>query len=299
MKVWLLTKRCWEDSWHARKFKEAARELGIECYTVTPGDFDIVVTKEGKSSLFYRGKPIELPDCVVPRTGKAYFFRAVMRHLEHEGVLVLNSGESVNIAADKLATLQHLKMHNIPIPKTLLAKFPFDLNLVKKEFTFPLILKTVSGSSGKGVFLCENQHKLKDSMDLIESSKNSSVNIILQEFIKTSRGRDLRVIVIGGRPYGAMLRLAKRGKFKANYEAGGSVEFYKLNPAIEWLAVESAKILNLDFAGVDILFDGDKYVVCEVNSAPGFEGFISATGINIPKILLEYIQVHLSGMVAK
>ena len=299
MKVWLLTKKCWENSWHARKFKEAAKELGMGCYTVTPEDFDIIVTKEGKSSLFYKGKPVELPDCILPRTGESYFFRAVMRHLEHQGVLVLNSGESVNIAADKLATLQHLKIHNIPIPKTLLAKFPFDLNLVKKEFSFPLILKTVSGSCGKGVFLCENQHKLQDTMDLIESSKNSRVNIIIQDFIKASKGRDLRIIVIGGRPYGAMLRTAKKGKFKANFEAGGKVEFFEMNPSIEWLAVESAKILNLDLAGVDILFDGDKYVVCEVNAAPGFEGFISATGINIPKIVLEYIKVRVSGLVEK
>jgi gamma-F420-2:alpha-L-glutamate ligase len=294
MKVWILTRRCWENSWHARKFKEAAKELGIECYTVTPEDFDIIVTKKGKPSIYYKGKSVKLPDCVIPRTGQSYFFRAVMRHLEHLGVLILNSGESIDLAADKLATLQQLKMHNLPIPKTLLAKFPVDVDLVKKEFSFPIILKTVSGSCGKGVFLCENKHKLQDTMELIEASKNSQVNIILQEFIRSSKGRDLRVIVIGGRPYGAMLRTAKRGKFKANFEAGGCVEFYKMDPAIEWLAVESAKILNLDIAGVDLLFDGDKYVICEVNSAPGFEGFGKATGINIPKIIFEYIKVHLS-----
>lgn len=294
MKVWLLTIRRWENSWHAGKFKEAAKELGIKCYTVTPEDLDIIVTKEGKPSIYYRGKPVELPDCVIPRTGKSYFFRAVMRHLEHLGVLVLNTGDSVTLATDKLATLQCLKLHNLPIPKTLLAKFPINMELIIKEFSFPIILKTVLGSCGKGVFLCENKHKLQDAMDLIETSRDKNVNIILQEFIKSSRGRDLRVIVIGGKAYGAMLRTAGRGKFKANFEAGGNVEFYKMNSTIEWLAVESARILNLDFAGVDILFDGDKYTICEVNSAPGFEGFGKATGINIPKTIFEYIQVRLN-----
>ena len=294
MKVWLLTTKCWQNSWHARRFKEVAKELGIQCYTVTLRDLDIIVTKEGKSSVYYQGKPVILPDCIIARTGNSYAFNAIMRHLDHLGVVVLNRGDSMALASDKLATLQCLKLHNIPVPKTLLAKFPIDMNLIKKEFSFPLILKTVTGSFGKGVFLCENKNKLQETMDLIEASKDSRTNIILQEFIKSSKGRDLRIIVIGGRPYGAMLRTAKKGSFRANYEAGGGVSLYEMNPEIEWLAVESAKVLNLDLAGVDLLFDGDKYIVCEVNSAPGFAGFEKATGLNIPKAIFEYIQIHIS-----
>ena len=296
MKIWILTKREWQASFHNIRFKETSKGLGIRCYTVCPEDLDIVTTKEGKSSIYYKGELATLPDCLIPRMGSAtsYFAHAVIRHCEHHDVLVLNSSDSIAVSKDKLATLQVLKNHNIPIPKTILAKFPLDIGVIRKEFTFPIILKTVSGSFGKGVFLCETRSKLKDTMDLMEISKDSKVNVILQEFVKTSKGRDIRVFVIGGRPYGAMLRTAKRGKFKANVSAGGNFSNYELNPTIEWLAVESARILNLDIAGVDILFDGDKFLVCEVNSSPGFEGFEKATGLDIPKTIFEYIKLRLS-----
>jgi len=297
MKVWILTKQGWGDSLPNLRFKETAKVMGIDCYIVNPEDFDIIATKEGQSSIFYRGQKIVLPDILIPRMGSTttYFASAVIRHLDHLGVLVLNSSRSIEIAKDKLATLQLLNLNNIPTPKTILAKSPVDLKVVESEFSYPIVLKTVSGSFGKGVFLCENRTKLMDTLDLMEISKDPSVNLILQEFIKTSKGRDIRVFAIGGRPYGAMLRKAKRGKFKANYSAGGSVEKYELNPDIEWLSVQCANILGLDIAGVDILFDGEHYKVCEVNSAPGFEGFEKATNLNVPKAIFEYAKLRLQG----
>ncbi|MFH1642817.1 MAG: RimK family alpha-L-glutamate ligase [Nanoarchaeota archaeon] len=295
MKVWLLTKKGHGRSVHNLRFKETAKKMGIECYVVNPEDLDIIVTKKGKSSIYYQGEYIKLPDCLIPRmgSGTSYFAHVIIRHLEHLGVFVLNSNESIATSKDKLSTLQLLKLNNLPIPKTQLAKFPINMKVVEKEFSFPIIVKTVSGSYGKGVFLCETKIKFKDTMDLIEISKDPNTNIIIQEFVKSSKGRDIRVMVVGGRPCGAMLRQAKRGKFKANYSAGGRVSNFILNKDVEWLAVESARVLGLDMAGVDILFDGDKYAICEVNSAPGFEGFEKATQIDYPKVVFDYIRVRL------
>ena len=295
MKVWLLTKKGLTSDPQILRFKETAKEMGIECYVVNPEEFDLITTKEGQSSVRYNGEKVKLPDCLIPRRGSAtnYFAHAVIRHFEHLGVLVLNSGHSINIAQDKLATSQILTLNHIPVPKTILAKSPVNLKVIESEFDYPIILKTVSGSYGKGVFLCENRSKLKDVLDLMEESKDPQVNVILQEFVKSSKGRDIRVIVIGGRVYGAMLRTAKRGYYKANYSAGANVSAFKLNKRIEWLALESTRVLNLDVAGVDILFDGKNYKVCEVNSAPGFEGFEKATGLDVPKAILEYVKFRL------
>jgi len=158
-----------------------------------------------------------------------------------------------------------------------------------------LIVKTVSGSYGKGVFLCENRDQLEDLADLIEVSKDQRVNVIIQEFVLFSNGKDVRVFVVGRRHIGAMVRIAREGKLKANFSAGGTVASFDLNPAVERLAVESAKLVGLDIAGIDILFDGDSYKVCEVNSSPGFEGFEKATGLNVPQEIYHYIQVRLGG----
>lgn len=295
MKVWLLAKKENFENYENQKFKEVAEEEGIEFEFVSNEDIDILVTKEGKKSIIYKGDYVDLPDCLIPRRGAStkYFDLAVIRQLERMGVFVANSSQSIEIAKDKLQTLQILAGNKIPIPKTILAKLPLNIDFIEKYFTYPLILKTLQGSEGKGVFLCENRNQLEDLVDFIEASKSTDTNFIIQEFVKSSKGKDIRVFVVGGRALGAILRIAKEGKIKANVSAGGEVEPFELNPEVEWLAVESARIIGLDIAGVDIFFNGDTYLVNEVNSSPGFKGFTKATGINIPKEIYHYIRVRL------
>ncbi len=295
MKIWILKRRETFDCYENERFHEEAKKLGFEVETVAPEDFDIITTKEGKKSILHKGENVELPDCLLPRmgSGTTYFALAVIRHLERLGVFVLNQSHSIESSKDKLATVQILASNNIPTPKTMLAKFPLNIDIIEKEFDYPLVVKTISGTFGKGIFLCKDRNQLEDLGGLIEISKNPSINVIIQEFISSSSGKDIRVVVIGGRAIGAMLRKAQEGKFKANYSAGGTVEPLKLNPAMEWLAVESAKLLDLEIAGVDLLFDGDHYKICEVNSAPQFRGFEEATKINVPLKIFNYIKVRL------
>ncbi len=291
MKVWILAKEGNYGSYENKRFMEVAESHGIEATMVAPRNFDLIVTKGGRRSILYNGAVLDLPDCLIPRRGSSstYFTLAVIRHLENLGIPVLNSSHSTETAKDKLATMQILSANNIPIPKTMLARFPLDTGMVEKEFTFPVIVKTVSGSKGKGVLLCENVAQLEDLAGLMEISKDSNVNVILQEFVSSSRGRDIRVITLGGKPVGAMLRTAKEGRLKANVHSGGSVSKFEMNPELENLAVKCSKLLGLELAGVDVLFDGDDYKVSEVNSSPGFEGFETATGINVAEKIYEHI----------
>lgn len=297
MKIWVLAKKENFKSYENTRFIKEIKKMKVQCELVSPEEFDILVSKKGEKSILRNGSPVVVPDCLIPRmgSGTTYFALAILRHLEKLNIFVLNNSQSIEIAKDKLATLQILASNNIPIPKTLLAKFPLNISYIEQEFSYPLIIKTVSGSQGKGVFLCENKTQLEDLLDLIEVSKDSKVNLIIQEFIYGSKGKDIRVVVVGGRAIGSMLRIAQEGKFKANFSAGGSVDSFPLDPALEWLAVESAKLINLDIAGVDLLFDGDTYKVCEVNSSPGFKGFEKAVDINVPMEIYKYIQLRLQG----
>ncbi len=217
---------------------------------VDPNKFDIVIEEGERERILYEGNNEDRINCLITRlgSGTTYFDLATLRHLENLGLHVLNSSESIEVGKDKLATMQVLAANKIPIPKTMLAKFPLDIDLLEQEFSYPLIIKPVSGSKGRGLFLCENKIQMADLIELIEISIDPKVNVIIQDFISSSLGKDIRVIVVGGRAIGAILRTAKRGKFKANYSAGGSVAPYDLNEAIEWLAVESARVIGLDLA---------------------------------------------------
>lgn len=294
MNVWILAKREKFDNYENTRFLEVAASLDIQLTLLSPDDCEIITTKEGRKSLYVLGEPLQrLPDCVIPRTGSgtSYFEFAVIRHLERIGVFLMNAADAIELAKDKLATIQTLASSNVPMPKTLLGKYPLDLEVIEREFTFPVILKKISSSMGKGVVLCQDRTQLEDVIDLVHPS---STNFIIQECIAESLGKDIRVLVVGGRPIGAILRTARQGSFKANFSAGGTVEPFPLSADIEWLAVESARLMGLDIAGVDLLFDKQGYRICEVNSAPFFEGFEQATQINVPEEIFHCIRVRLA-----
>jgi len=106
-------------------------------------------------------------------------------------------------------------------------------------------------------------------------------------------GEDLRVLVIGGKVIGAMKRTAPEGDFRANITAGGTGENFSVTEEIDFIARETAKVLGLDIAGVDLLFDENGFRVCEANSNPGFLGFEKYCSIDVADLLTEYIKFKI------
>ncbi|MBW6470390.1 MAG: RimK family alpha-L-glutamate ligase [Methanosarcinaceae archaeon] len=298
MKGWILYKDSASglkpEAYEVHRLLKSAEENGIEMQVVNPEQFELIVTRDDRKSILLDGEVVPLPDFLLPRmgAGTTYFAMAVIRHLERLGVHTFNSSNSIDTVKDKLYSSQILAEMDIPFPKTMLAKYPIDVNFVEKQFGFPLIIKILTGSKGSGVFLSENRTNFIDLMELIRVTK-SYANFILQEFINSSRGHDLRVFVIGGRVVACMERIATDGNFKANFSRGGEVRQFKITAEIEWLATETARVFGLDVAGIDLLFDGDHFKICEANSSPGFEGIESCCDIDIPKEIYNYIRIRL------
>lgn len=283
------------DAHGVQRLLETAEREGIELRVFKPDDIDILVTREDRKSILVEGEAFPLPDFVMPRMGASttYFAFAVIRHLERLGVRAFNTSVSTDTVKDKLYQLQILAQSGLPIPRTMLAKFPVPLDLVEKQLGLPVVVKTLSGSRGNGVFLCPDKKSFRDLM-LFLGQANRDINIIIQEFIESSRGMDLRVFTIGGKVTAVMKRYSTDGNFKANYSQGGGVEKYEITPEIEWLAREVSRILNLDIAGIDLLFDRKQgFKICEVNSSPGFKGLESACDVDIPAEIFRFIRSQL------
>ena len=254
-----------------QRLLEVGQQRGIDLRVLSPNQFDLIVTQDDRDSVIIDGEVVPLPDFFMPRLGASttYFALAVSRHLERLGVYAINTSSSIEAVKDKLYTQQILAASNMPVPKTMLAKYPIDVDLVEEQFGFPVIVKTLSGAQGTGVFLSERKSKFRDLMDLINAT-NRDANIIIQEFVASSRGRDLRVFTIGGRAVACMERKSLDGNCKANLSQGGIARKVELTPEIVWLATETARILELEIAGIDLLFDGEHFK--QANSAPGFKG---------------------------
>lgn len=283
------------EAFEVHRMMSEAKDSDINLEVFSPEQFDLIVTQDDTRSLLVDGKQRTLPDFVVPRmgAGTTYFTLAILRHMERLGIHTVNSSTSIETVKDKLFSQQILAQNNMPVPHTMLVKFPVNVKLVEESLGFPVVVKTLSGSQGSGVFLAETKRSFRDLMELIQAT-NKNANIILQQFIAPSRGKDLRVFTLGGRVIGCMMRQSEGDGFKANFSAGGSVEPYPISPEIEWLATQTSQILNLDMAGIDLLFDDDHFKICEANSSPGFQGLESCTeGLNVPKELFHYLRIRL------
>ena len=291
MNGWILYKNKISESYETQKLIEEFEKQGIKVRVVHPDDIDIFVDRDDRKSILVAGRTRQLPDFVMPRTGSGttYFIKAIIRHLERLGVVLINGSDAIDNVKDKLYTQQILGESKLPVPKTLLVKHPINLEWVETNINFPVIIKTLSGSFGAGVFLAENKKQLEQLVKMAEITKKS-YNIIVQEFIKDSWGKDIRVFVLNKKVIGCMMRQSVDGDFRANITRGGEGIPYQIDADIEWLGGESARLLGLDIAGVDLLFDGDSYSICEVNSSPGFEGMDKYCKTNIAEQIVTYVK---------
>ena len=290
MNGWIIHKKQLGENHEVQRLVEEFEKRDVKVRVVNPKDVDIIVDRDDRKSIIVEGVPRKLPDFVLPRTGSGttYFIKAIIRHLERLGVVMINGSDAIDNVKDKLYSQQILGGSNLPVPKTMLVKHPIDVQLVEKNIKYPMIIKTLSGSYGSGVFMVDDKKQFRQMMKMAELAK-PSYNIIIQECIEDSLGRDLRVLVVNGKVVGCMMRQSVDGDFRANITRGGEAIPYQIDEDIEWISGESARLLDLDIAGVDLLFNGDSYTICEVNSAPGFEGMEKYTKQNIAEKMVDYI----------
>jgi|TARA_R110002126_G_scaffold13118_4_gene56922 gamma-F420-2:alpha-L-glutamate ligase len=289
MEVWILFNEEVESStaeaFEIRRFMAEGRNMGIDVKVFHPEQFDLLVTEEETDSILIDGKPVLLPDFMLPRTyviETGYFPLAILRQFERLGVPVYNTASCIERVADKLRTHQILAEKGLPTPTTMLAKFPVDIDLVEEHIGFPVVVKTLLGVNGSGVFLIENREAFLDLMNLIGET-NPNIQLIFQKFVAASKGRDLRVFIVNGKVIACMERRAAAGGFKANYSQGGSVNEFIIDEEAAEISIATADALDIQIAGIDLLFTEHGYTICEANTFPGFKGLETACDVNVPK----------------
>ena len=294
MTGWILYKKDISESYETQRLVEEFEKQDIKIHVVNPQDVDILVDREDRKSIRVKGKSRILPDFVIPRTGSGttYYIKAIIRHLERIGVILINGSYAIDNVKDKLYTQQILGQSNLPVPKTMLVKHPIDVDFIQQSIGYPCIIKTLSGSFGAGVFMADNKTQLKQLLKMAEIT-NENYDIIIQEYVKDSYGKDLRVLVINGKVVGCMMRQSVDDDFRANITRGGEGIPYQITEDIEWIAGESSRLLDLDIAGVDLLFDNGGYKICEVNSSPGFEGMDKYCNTNIAEQIVTYVKYKI------
>lgn len=274
------------------RFEHEASDLGLKTQWLDPQGFDLLVDAEHPRA-YYKSRPFAMPAAFIPRTGSdtTLFARAVIRHMERPGgPVMINSSAAIMAARDKLLAHQMFAEAGIPFPRTVLARQPSDVAKMVRLVGGPrVILKLMSGTHGKGVMLGRDLDEIQASLETVWALNET---LLIQEYVECA-GKDIRVIVVGGRILGAMQRTAKLGSFRANVHQGAQVEPYPLDEELEWLSLRATEVLGLDVSGVDVVRGERGYSVIEVNSAPGFQGFEKATGVNVASEIIRYTRFRM------
>lgn len=296
MKIWFLWDRERDgpesESYECRRFLEVGQARGYDVRIYDPVQFKIMCGGGAKGTIFIDGKVEEKPDAIMTRliATQTYLSLAILRHMLRNGVAVINRAASIDKSFDKLRCMQILSEHNIPVPKTMFSKCPVDADLIEQQIGFPVVVKTLNGAQGGGVYLSENKDNLRDITGLMVHQGIDKSPVLFQEFIEFSRGRDIRAFVVGKKVLACMERKATDGSFKSNLTRGGAGTPVPVTPEIERIAVETAEALELEIAGIDLLYTKDGYKVCEANNAPGFKGLETYCGISVPEKIYDYIE---------
>jgi ribosomal protein S6--L-glutamate ligase len=270
-----------------RRLIQEAKSLGHDLRVIDPLKCQLTIDKD-EPLIHYEGKRLNTPDVVIPRIGASItaFGLAVVNQFEMIGTALVNRSQAIARARDKLRASQLLARHGIDTPRTVFLRDPQNLALaVELVGGLPVITKLTQGTQGVGVMISESQKALESMMETFWAMGQ---DIIIQEFIRESKGKDIRAFVVGNRVVAAMRRQAKVGEFRSNIHRGGVGKAIELTPEYEKAALMATRVMGLQVAGVDLLIGKDGPKVIEVNASPGYEGLERATEKNVARQYIEY-----------
>lgn len=267
------------------RFLEESKDLGI--------DLDVVIN-DGHLAKIENGEIVlSIPkyDFVLYLDKDIYGARI----LERQGYRLFNKADFIKLCDDKMLTLIRCANEGFPIIKTLPAPLVYVdelsesnykfLDHVVEELGLPLVAKRVYGSLGEGVYLIDTKDKLREFY-----KENYRGPLLFEEYVKSSKGRSLRALVIDNKVIGIIER-NNPSDFRSNYGTTNFSLNYSNNKKCWDFAEKISQKLNIEYAGIDFLYDenGDP-ILCEINSNAFFEEFEKTTHINVAKLFLEMVK---------
>lgn len=294
--VWFLTDRRINDDYPQQ---EILRALKAKCldedleFRSLLMDEVVLTIEQGNLGLRINGEFISVyPQVVVVRVPTPWVQSdsdiTVLRHLEKMGCRLMNRPQAILNCINKFWTFQELAGHGVPLPDTF--SYGGHENFGKmieeaKVLEFPMVVKNTRGHRGKAVFLARDKHHLDDLSHLIRHE----APYLFQKYVQESHGRDVRVIVIGGRVIGTMLRCSTDGRMQSNCSLGGIGMMCTLSEQGKQLAIQVSNILGMDVCGIDLLTKEDgSFCVCEANANVGFIAFDKACNLDVASMVADY-----------
>jgi RimK family alpha-L-glutamate ligase len=270
---------------YERLITEAASRRGLDMHPVANDELLVQLSETGTID---RESRLPEPDFIHFADKDIFLAEA----LEAAGMRLFNCSKTIALCDDKRSMHRAFAAKGIRQPRTYMAPMAYsgvgreDLNYVERVQSllgFPLIIKEAFGSFGEQVYWIESREKLFETAARLQGTPH-----LYQEVITDSIGKDVRINVIGGKAVAAMKRTSA-ADFRANVTAGGAAEPYRASAAQLQTALQAARAVGADFAGVDLFLNNGEPIVCEVNSNPHVRSIIECTGTHVENDMIEHM----------
>jgi len=209
---------------------------------------------------------------------------SMIEHLESSGTLVVNPTRAYQKTKDKYSMIFTLAETGLSIPQTYVTEMAHWAYRASRNFR-ETVYKPIVGSLGFGSMKFSDADMAFNAYKRLESLGQP---IYLQEHLENP-GRDIRAFVVGEEVLASIYRIARADEWKTNVAQRGKAKSMKLSGELRELALRAVEVLELVYAGVDILETEQGPVLLEVNASPSWQGLQKATGLNVARQIVQYV----------
>jgi len=262
-----------------RRLLDALRAQGLTARPVLQPDLAEVLSAGG-----------ERPRLAVLRNLSHREAIGTARRLEQAGVATLNSASAIELCNDKgLQALLFARL-GIPHPATRHAFTYEQVHDIASEFGWPVVVKPVSGSWGRGVTRLSTEEELEAWTGGRESADAAGklFPVLVQQYVEKP-GHDLRIVVVGTEPVVAIRR--KSDNWRTNTHLGAQVERVEISDDMHRLCAQAVAALGPGFYGVDMMQDRHtgEMTVLEINANPEFARSSETHGVDVAGLYARHV----------
>lgn len=213
--------------------------------------------------------------------------------LEHlmETTLIVNDPVEVRNAPEKLFVTHFAKL----MPPTLITSDREEILLFRKEYG-DIVLKPLFGNGGRGVLhVSPEDENLNALLELFTELYREP--IVVQRYLPEVRDGDKRIILVEGRPVGAINRIPPPGEARSNLHVGGKAKKATLSAHDHLICEsigESLRERGLIFVGIDVI--GKCITEINVTSPTGIREIDRFDNISVEEKIWDAIETRHAAM---
>lgn len=210
--------------------------------------------------------------------------------LEQIGFSVVNTFNVSEICGNKLITSMVLKKNNVPTPKTTFAFSTESARKCMKNLGYPLVVKPIIGSWGRGVYQIKDQSMAEMLLDSRQDNDNSFSRIYYFQELVDRPSRDIRCIVIGDQIVASVYRYSSENEWRTNVAVGGRTEEAPMTAELREIVLKASSAVGGGILGVDLMEDKQRgYLVHELNNTVEFRGASTVCKSDIAGAITDYL----------